>query len=275
MVRIGIIGCGAIGTSLAEAIDSGIINKANLVAIYDVDRDRMENLLNRLENKPKYYDEFESFLIESDAEIVIEAASQNAVSLYTEKILSSGKDMMIMSAGALLDDKFLKKIKKLAEKCKSHINVPSGAIGGLDVLKAARIDGLKKVILTTRKNPESLNDSPYFQMIMKNKQKLKETTLIFEGTANDAVKHFPANVNVSAILSLAGIGGANTIVRVISDPTITKNIHELDIEGRFGKMKIILENSRHPSNPKTSYLAILSAIECLRSTISERLIVGT
>lgn len=273
MVRIGIIGCGAIGTSLAEAIDTGKINNANLVAIYDVDRNRIKDLLNKLEKKPKDYNEFELFLIKSNADIVIEAASQKAVLLYAEKIISSGKDMMIMSAGALLDDKFLKKIKKLSKECESHVNVPSGAIGGLDVLKAAKIEGLKKVVLTTRKNPESLQDSSYFNKVIKNK--INEKTVIFEGVANDAVKYFPENVNVSAILSLAGVGGTNTIVRVISDPTVTKNIHEVDIEGRFGKMKIILENSKHPSNPKTSYLAVLSAIESLRSTISEKLIIGT
>lgn len=274
MLRIGIIGCGAIGTSLAKAIDTGIINKAKLVAVYDLEKDVTEKLVKRLENKPKSYNEFNTFLTESDADIVIEAASQEAVLLYAEKIISSGKNMMIMSAGALLNEEFLKKITKLAEEYGSYVNVPSGAIGGLDVIKAAKIDGLKKVILTTRKNPESLKDSPYFQNIMKNKNALKKTNVIFEGVANDAVKLFPANVNVSAILSLAGLGGANTLVRIISDPTIKKNIHEVNIEGKFGKMKIILENSRHPSNPKTSYLAVLSAIENLRS-ISEKIVIGT
>ncbi|MFC1752281.1 aspartate dehydrogenase [Thermoproteota archaeon] len=274
MLRVGIIGCGAIGTSLAEAIDTGIINKAKLVAVYDLEKNLVENLIKRLKNKPKKYNEFKTFLTESNADIVIEAASQKAVSLYAEKIISSGKDMMIMSAGALLNEEFLKKITKLAEEYGSYVHVPSGAIGGLDVIKAAKINGLKKVILTTRKNPESLKGSPYFQKIMKNKNALKKTNVIFEGVANDVVKLFPANVNVSAILSLAGLGGANTLVRVISDPTIKKNIHELDVEGRFGKMKIILENSRHSSNPKTSYLAVLSAIENLRS-ISEKVVIGT
>jgi len=274
MLRIGIIGCGAIGTSLAEAIDTGVINKAKLVAVYDIENSRIKNLIKKLNDKPKDYEKFETFLTESDSDIVIEAASQEAVLLYTEKIISSNKDIMIMSAGALLNEEFLNNIKKLTEEYGRHVYVPSGAIGGLDVLKAAKINGLKKVTLTTRKNPESLKNSPYFQMMTKNKDILNESSIIFEGAANDAVKLFPANVNVSAILSLAGLGGANTIVRIISDPSINKNIHELDIQGSFGSTKIILENSIHPSNPKTSYLAVLSAIEMLRS-ISEKVVIGT
>lgn len=275
MVRVGIIGCGAIGTTLAEALDAGVINNGELVAVFDIYKDRVEKLVKRLKHKPIKYYEFETFLQSGKTEIIVEAASQEAVSYYAERIISSDIDLMIMSTGALLDEKLLKKIRKAAETHGRYVHIPSGAIGGLDVIKAAKLGGLKKVVLTTRKNPESLKDSSYFQMMVKDPEDLKEAKVIFDGTASDAVKIFPANVNISATLSLAGIGGTDTVVRVIADPSVNKNIHELEVEGKFGNMKIFLENIKHPSNPKTSYLAVLSAIETLRSALSERILIGT
>jgi len=104
---------------------------------------------------------------------------------------------------------------------------------------------------------------------------LREPQIVFEGSAEEAVKAFPASVNISATLSLAGIGGGRTKVRIVADPTVSENIHEVEVEGDFGRMKILMENIRHPSNPKTSYLAVLSAIETLRTISSARVRVGT
>ena len=275
MVRVGIIGCGSIGTTLAKAIDSGVVNNAELVALFDLMDDRVESLVQRLNTKPKKYCEFEAFLKNGGAEIVVETASQEAVISYSEKVITSGKDILIMSPGALLDEEFLKRIKEVAKKHGRQVQIPSGAIGGLDVVKAAKLEGLERVVSTIRKNPESLKKSPHFQKIVKDLDGLKKPKVIFQGCANDAVKLFPTNTNVSAALSLAGIGGQNTVVRVIADPTITMNIHEIEVKGKFGKMKIHLENYKHPSNPKTSYLAVLSAIETLRSNISGSMKVGT
>jgi|TARA_B100000315_G_scaffold182143_1_gene171027 aspartate dehydrogenase len=275
MVRVGIIGCGAIGTTLAKAIDSGVVNNAELVALFDLFDDRVEKLVQKLKHQPKKYCEFETFLKNSGVEIVVEAASQEAVMNYSERIIISGMDILIMSAGALLDEEFLKRIKEAAKKHGRQVQVPSGAIGGLDAVKAAKLEGLERVVSTIRKNPESLRDSPHFQYMIKDLDNLKKPKVIFQGCANDAVKLFPDNANVSAALSLAGIGGQNTVVQVIADPTITINIHEIEIKGNFGKMLIQLENHKHPSNPKTSYLAVLSAIETLRSNISENMKVGT
>jgi|TARA_B100000315_G_scaffold150494_1_gene139263 aspartate dehydrogenase len=275
MIKVGIIGCGAIGTTLAEAIDSGVVNNVELVALFDLFDDRIETLVQRLNHKPKKYCEFEVFLRNGGTDIIVEAASQQAVISYSERVITSGKDILIMSTGALLDKEFLKRIKEAAKKHGRQVQVPSGAIGGLDVVKAAKLGGLERVVSTIRKNPESLKASPYSQRIVKNLDDLKEPKIIFQGCANDAVKLFPSNTNVSAALSLAGIGGQNTVVRVIVDPTITMNIHEIEVKGKFGKMKIQLENYKHPSNPKTSYLAVLSAIEALRSNISGGMKVGT
>jgi|TARA_B100000315_G_scaffold252344_1_gene288932 aspartate dehydrogenase len=275
LVRVGLIGCGAIGSTLAKAIDSGEVNNADLVAVFDLIGDQANDLVGKLKKKPKKYHEFNSFLRNSDAEIIVEAASQEAAIIYSEKVIASGMDILIMSAGALLDKEFLSRIKETAKKNNKKVLVPSGAIGGLDAVKAAKYEGLERVVLTIRKKPESFKDSPHFKSTVKSHSDLDKPKVLFQGCANDAVKLFPANVNVSASLSLAGIGGKNTVVRIIADPTITTNIHEISIKGKFGKLKIQLENYTHPSNPKTSYLAVLSAIETLRSNISGNIKVGT
>ncbi len=272
---MGLIGCGAIGTTLAEAVDSGVVSDAELVAVFDVYPEKMSELVKKLRRRPVEYTDFERFLKESGVEVAVEAASQEAVKLYAEKVLASGIDLMVMSVGALLDEDALQRIRRVAEDKGCRVFIPSGAIGGIDAVKAAKLGGLHRVVLTTRKNPESLKYAQYFQRAVKDPVGLKEATVIFEGTANEAVKAFPASVNVSAVLSLAGVGGADTVVRVVADPSVDKNIHEIEIEGVFGRMKVILENVPHRSNPKTSYLAVLSAIETLRSISSRNVFVGT
>ncbi len=275
MLRLGLIGCGAIGTTLAEAVDGGEVADVELTAVFDTYPERMKELVSRLRRRPREYREFDAFLRESGADIVVESASQEAVKLYGEKVIASGKDIMIMSVGALLDERLLKKIKSAAEDKGCQVRIPSGAIGGLDAVKAARQGGLDRVVLTTRKHPDALKDSPHFQRVVKDLDNLKDALVIFEGVASEAVKAFPANVNVSAALSLAGVGGEGTVVRVVADPSVTRNIHEIDVEGKFGSMKILLENATHPANPKTSYLAVLSAIETLRSMASREIQIGT
>jgi aspartate dehydrogenase len=275
MARIGLIGCGAIGTAIAEAIDNGQVTNSRLIAVFDVSSKNMSILMSKLRNKPEVYYDFEDFLSISDLDVVVEAASQEAVKDYMEKVVTAGINIMVMSVGAFLDHDLFTRIKNIAREKDCFVLIPSGAIGGLDVLKAAKLQGVEKVVLTTIKNPESLIDSSIFQEEFKKMGKISKPTLIFEGSAIEAVKAFPANVNVSATLSLCGIGGHKTAVRVIADPSVITNIHQVEVEGEFGKMRMRLENIRHPSNPKTSYLAILSAIEKLKSFTSKEVQIGT
>ncbi len=275
LTKVGLIGCGAIGTVLAEAIDSGRAGETTLEAVFDVVPESVERLVKHLKHRPNGYLDFEQFLKESEADIIVEAASQEAVKLYAEQVVKAGKNIMIMSVGALLDEDLRGSIEAAAREKGCRVIVPSGAIGGIDAIKAARMGGLDRVTLTTRKNPDSLKYSPYFQKAVKDPSKMKGPVVVFEGPAEEAVKAFPANVNVSAVLSLAGVGGAKTVVRIVADPSATRNIHEIEAEGRFGKLNIRLENIPHPDNPKTSYLAVLSAIETLRSITSRDLKIGT
>jgi len=186
-----------------------------------------------------------------DSNLVVEAASQEAVREYAIRILSSGKHLMIMSVGALADDALFREMKKIAREKNLRIYIPSGAIVGLDGINAAKLIQIDSVEITTRKNPETLGVN------------VKEETVLYDGPAIEGVKRFPKSVNAAATLGLAGIGLERTKLRVIADPGVDKNIHEVRVNGDFGEFKTITKNVPSPQNPKTSWLAALSAIATL------------
>ena len=177
-----------------------------------------------------------------------------------------------MSVGGIIEH--YKELKVLAEEKRAHIFIPSGAICGIDGLKAANCGKINKVILTTKKPPKAFLGTPY---ILKKKIRLDnivKDTIIFEGDASQAIRAFPQNINVAATLSMAGIGPEATMVRIVASPTVKRNIHEIEIESDAGKIIAVSENVIHPDNPKTSYLAVLSAIATLKQ-ILEPIKIGT
>ena len=157
---------------------------------------------------------------------------------------------------------------------KRTIYLPSGAIAGLDGIKSVK-DELDSVYLTTTKHPRSLKGAKFFENSSLDIDSIESSTVIFEGMARDAVSLFPANVNVAALLSLSGIGSEKTMVRIVADPDTDKNTHHIEALGKFGKMEFTIENFPDPSNPKTSRLAILSAIETLRRYCSSDIQIGS
>jgi aspartate dehydrogenase len=267
--KIGLVGCGAIGTEIAKAIDRGDIS-AELVAVSDRSSKCAEQLIRSLENKPVKADIIE---LADLSDIVVEAASQSAVPVVAEAALRKGKSLMIMSVGAMADIELYREIRKLATDHGAKVYIPSGAISGLDGLKSASVGVIRKVTLTTTKNPANLEGAPYIEQNKINLGSLQEPTLVFEGKAADAVKAFPANVNVAATICLAARKG-DVRVRIIADPQIKVNRHEILAEGDFGRISTKVENVPSPKNPKTSYLAALSAIATLRSIV-EPIKIGT
>ena len=205
---------------------------------------------------------------------MVEAASQDAVRSDAVSILQNKKDMMIMSAGALLDESVFEVISDACRDFGKTVYLPSGAIAGLDALKAVK-DELEFVLLVTTKNPNSLKGAPFFDNSVINPENISKPTILFAGAAKEAVSLFPKNVNVSALLSLVGLGGNNTNVRVVADPSTNKNTHEIDANGKFGNLKITVENVPDSTNPKTSRLATLSAIELLRQICTKEVQIGT
>lgn len=272
MKRIGIIGCGAIGSELARSIDSGKIN-AILVSIFDTYPGAANRLAKALKSRvivAKTIDEF----LSSDINIVVEAASQEAVRKYAKIMLEHGLDLMIMSTGALLDSRFYDQLTDIAENHDAKIYLPTGAIAGIDAIRSVK-HLLSDVTLTTTKSPKGLEGAPFFDKHKIDLKKIKRPVVIYEGKALEAVTLFPANVNVAAVLSLAGVGGKKTRVRIVADPKSKMNVHEITARGKFGEMRFQVKNFPSPTNPKTSYLAVLSAIECLRSICNDRVNVGT
>jgi aspartate dehydrogenase len=276
--KIGLIGCGAIGSELALAIDSGRVKKAALVSLYDNVENVAVELKSKLQNKNiKSFSNFSLFTSSpafANADIIIEAASQDAVKKFAKTIIQAGKDLIIMSIGALAEQDLLHELLDIASRKEVHIYVPSGAIAGIDAIRSVK-HLLNSVTITTTKNPKALVGAPFFEKTRIKPESITQKKLIYEGTARDAVKEFPANVNVAAALSLAGLGMDATKVKIIADPDTSVNQHQITAIGTFGEIKIVVRNIPSPSNPKTSYLAVLSAVECIRSICDDNIRIGT
>ena len=273
--NVGLIGCGTIGTHLALAIESRSVANASLIGLFDVVYSNAKSLKSKLKTSPEVHTDFKS-LINSPVDILIEAASQEAVRKFGKPIIEAGKDLMVMSVGALADTTFFTELLDQAaiRKGRSRIYVPTGAIAGIDAIRSVK-HLLDSITLTTTKSPKALAGAPFFATREIDLDILTKVTEIYEGSAAEAVKLFPANINVAAVLSLAGIGADKTKVRVLVDPHATTNQHEIVATGRFGDIKITVNNVTTPGNPKTSFLAVLSAIECLRSICDDALRIGS
>jgi aspartate dehydrogenase len=261
---VALIGCGAIGSVIAKAIDEGQVN-AVLLYVMDADKSRAERLATSLRNqKPTIATSVEEIANDPRVEIVVEAASQEAVIQYAEALLAAGKELVVMSVGALLRPE----VRPLLAKYKSRIHVPSGALGGLDALKALSLVGIESVELVTHKHPSKLADEPYVRQKGLNLEGVREPLVVFEGTAEEAVRAFPRTLNIAASLALAS--GATVKVKIVADPAVHNNIHEFVARSRAGTLYVKVENLPHQENPKTSYLAALSAVELLRSLCTTR-----
>lgn len=260
-LKVGIVGCGVIGSSIAHEIETKLSKKIKLIGLCDKDYAKVLGLATALKGKPKILP-LKKLIRES--ELVIEAAS-SAISGYLTKIaLSAGRDIFVMSSGGLIKKKYL---FKLANKKRCHIFIPSGALAGLDAVKGAACGCINKVTLITRKPPKSLEGAPF---VVKNKINLsgiKGEKLLFKGNALEAVKYFPQNINVAATLSLCGIGPEDTIVKIITSPRFNKNSHEIIIEADAGEIRARTDNVPSEENPKTSKLAILSAMATLKNIV--------
>jgi aspartate dehydrogenase len=262
-MRISVIGVGSIGRYLIEGVHAGLAGPVALASIADVP-DAQERLaqLAALTGCRATTDPLD--VLADKPDLVVEAAAQAAVRRYALPLLEAGVDVMVMSVGALADAALLGALTDTAARVGRRVHVPAGAIGGLDVLRAASLDRLDEVTLVTSKPPRALAGAPFFDAHPIDLAAITARTVIFEGPASQAVTLFPANVNVAAALSLAGIGPERTRMQVVADPALDRNVHEVVARGGFGEMRLRLANVPSPSNPKTSFLACLSGLATLR-----------
>ena len=266
-MRVGIVGLGTIGRAMCEAIDRREVD-VQLAAVTTRRPERAQAFLGSLRHPPPLM--ALNGLIER-CDLVIEAATPEALETIAPPTLQQGKDLMVLSVGALLEHDDW---PSLARQTGSRIYVPSAAIVGLDGVKGAAFGQITSVTMTTRKPPKGLAGAPFVVAHHLDLEALTEETVIFEGSAREACRGFPANVNVSAALSLAGIGAERTRIRIIAVPGGTRNVHDIEVVGEFGHFTIHLENEPSETNPRTGKLSYLSALAMVKE-LANPLKVGT
>lgn len=203
-------------------------------------------------------------LIQAAPEIVLEAASHDAVRTHLVPLLDARISVIVLSAGALVDDKLRADAARAAAQTGATMYVPSGGIGGLDALKTACIAGVDEVTVRVAKPPAAWKRIPFVERLGVDLDALSSALTLFEGPAREGVPHFPQNVNIAAVLSLAGIGFDRTRLHVVADPTLRFNTHTIRVSGKSGRFSVVLENVPAPENPKTAWLACYSALAALR-----------
>ncbi len=262
-MRVGLIGYGQIGRSLHRAIAEGLAGpdvELAMVLVRDPSRGR------ELVAEVAVTDELERFL-DSEIEIVVEVAGHAALRAYVQPVLESGRSLLTVSVGAFADHAFLESVEALASDVGQRVLIPSGAIGGLDMISAAALAPLQSVTHTTRKPPAAFSAEQLAGAAV-----AAEAKLLFDGPAREGVGRFPENVNVAAAVSLAGIGLDRTRLRVFADPQVRRNVHEVEVVGHFGRLSVRVENE--PSeNPKTGRVVPLSVAKALRN-LSAPIVVG-
>lgn len=238
-MKIGVIGGGAIAQFLLK-------HNIHVKSLLIRNRQRYQELASKY--NVELFTDLDDFLA-SNINLVVEAANIEAVKEYVPKIIQR-MDVIVISVGAFSDQAFAKEVFAKLETRGNQIHFPSGAIGGLDLIQNAKaLDGLEEVVITTRKPAHTLVD-----------EKLTSEKLIFSGSAREAIKKFPKNINVAIVLSLAGIGTEKTKVKIVADPNICKNEHTVFIKGSFGSSTLTVTNNPMQDNSNTSYLAALSIL---------------
>ena len=256
---IGIVGCGAIGQALMRASDTGQLD-VPVAGVTSRDEDRAHKFLDSLNNPPSY---FGRQALIARADLLVEAAGGHIVPELAKETFAAGKDLMVISIGALLEHP---EIIEEARNTGCRLLAPSGAIAGLDGIKSACAGRVDQVTMISRKPTIGLEGAPHLIENEISLEGLVGETEVFSGSARDAVKGFPANLNVSAALSLAGIGPDRTQVKMLAVPGLERNCHDIEVLGEFGVLRVHIENV--PSeNPRTGKLTSMSIIRSVQDAV--------
>lgn len=201
-------------------------------------------------------------------QVIVEAASHEAVRENLVSFLEAGASVVVLSAGALADDRLREAAEVAAQRSGARLHVPSGGIGGLDALKAACVAGVDEVAIQVAKPPAAWKGIAFVEELGVDLDDMSKAHTLYKGPARAGVAHFPQNVNIAAVLSLAGIGFDRTQLEVVADPALTHNTHTIRVAGRTGRFTVMLQNVPSPDNPKTAWLACYSALAALRALAS-------
>jgi aspartate dehydrogenase len=257
---VAIGGLGAIGLVVAEALDRNP-RGARLVAVCAADRERARSRISRFRTHPAVVGAAEL----AEADIVVEAAPAVAFDQIVIPAIEKGRTIVVASVAALLSRMHL---IDQARRTGASIVVVSGALAGLDAIRAAAEGVIENASLETRKSPASLAGAPYLQRHGIDVHTLTTATCVFRGNALEAAVGFPANANVAAALALAGIGPERTRVEIWADPFVERNTHTVRIDADSVRLTLCVESLPSSTNPRTSRLAALSVLACIRGMTS-------
>ncbi len=267
-LRLAIAGLGAIGMSVARHVDGGAVEAMSLVAVSARDRARAQERLAEFSRPP---DVLPLEALGEAADVIVECVPAAHFMEVAVPALSSGRIFMPLSAGALLEHM---ELIELAKQKGGRIIVPTGALIGLDAVRAAASGGITSVKLVTRKPPAGLKDAPH---VVDNGIPLDNLTapkLLFSGSARDAAKGFPANLNVGAALALAGCGPDKTQVEIWADPEVTRNVQSVTVKSACADFTMTIENVPSDDNPRTGRITAHSVIAALHR-LTDPLVVGS
>jgi aspartate dehydrogenase len=266
ITTVAIGGLGAIGLRLARALDGGV-EGLRLIAVAARDQAKAQAAVQAFRSPPRLVSLAELAM----ADIVVEAAPAAVFETIAGAAIDAGRIFVPASVGALLPRMHL---VRRAQETGARIVVPTGALLGLDAVRAAAEGRVDSVTIESRKPPRGLNGAPYLVRHGIDVGRIDAPRRVFAGNAVDAAAGFPANVNVAAALALAGIGPMRTRVEIWADPTITRNVHTIRVEAEAARITMTIENVPSPENPRTGQITALSMLACLRGLVAT-LKVGT
>jgi aspartate dehydrogenase len=256
-MNVGIVGFGSIGTEVARALINGVEG----FSLYGITSRSKSNAQERIDKLDKNIKIFDLQALVDNCEIIIDCAPKEAFRDIATKCINQERKLITVSGSGILDNLDL---EELAKTNNSQIILATGAILGLDALRAAAESNINSVTMTTRKPPNALSNAPF--VINNNIQlnNLLEPKLIFKGSATDGAKAFPANVNVAAAVGLAGIGANKTKLEIWADPNLKRNTHKVQVDSDSAIFEMSIQNVQTPENPGTGKITGLSVIACLR-----------
>ncbi len=260
-MKVGIVGFGSIGTEVAKALINGV-EDFSLFGI--VSRSR-QNALKRISDLNQEIKIFDLEELVENCDIIIDCAPKEAFRQIASKCINKKKTLITVSGSGLLDNLDL---EALAKKNETQIILATGAILGLDALRAASESKINEVKMITRKPPNALLSAPYVIDNNINLDNLSKPKLIFKGSASEGAKAFPANVNVAAAVGLAGIGPDKTKLEIWADPSLDRNTHKVEVDADSAIFQMSIQNVQTPENPGTGKITGLSVVACLRGLMS-------
>ena len=261
MKTVGIAGAGTIGKAVIQRLARGDAG-ASVVAVSARDEARTHANLGRLASELEF---LPLSRLPDRCDIVVEAMPASMFSAIAEPAIERGRIFMPLSVGALLARMDL---VERAKQTGARIVVPTGALLGLDAVRAAAEGEIKHATIITRKPPKSLAGAPYFELHPFALDDLTEAVCVFAGSARDGAAGFPANVNVAAALSLAGIGPDRTRLEIWADPAVDRNTHTVSVESDSTRFTMTIESTPFDENPRTGKLTPLSVVAAIRGLTS-------